>query len=215
MFPRQQSAGTAGIVAGIILAVLFVLYITSGATMETFVDPATALPFFTRESGRVQAIALLAMAIVAPAAIFIAGFAAKLRDQTPTRATGVLYLGLLGLTGHGLGAVLFWSGLPTLVSRAGMDQVAANHAWVAVNALSTTLDGFGNLFVGLSILLAGWAVTAGGGGLSPALGWYGVVAGVVTALATLAPGVEIVMMGSFVLPIVWLLWAGNALRTAS
>lgn len=214
MVPRQQSAGTAAIVAGILLAILFVLYVTSGATMETFADPAMALPYVAQQSGRMRAIALLAMATVALAVIFTAGFAGKLRDRTPTRATGVLYFGLLGLAGHGLGAVVFWSGLPTLVARAAADQVAANHAWVAVNALTTSLDGFGNLFVGLSILLAGWAVTAGGGGLSAMLGWYGVVAGGVTALATFASGVPLVMMGSFVLPIVWLLWAGNALRTA-
>lgn len=213
MVPRQPSAGTSGIVAGISLAILFFLYITSGASPDTFADPAKALPFFQQNAGRTRAIAIFAIITIAFAVLFIAGLAAKLRDKTPTRATGVLYFAILGLVGHGLGALIFWSGVPALVAQAAKDPVSASHAWVAINALTMALDGFGNLFVGLSILLAGWAITATGG-MSTALGWYGVVAGVVTLLATLAPGAMIFFLGSFILPIIWLLWAGNTLRTA-
>ncbi len=213
MIPRQQSAGTFGILAGISLGILFFLFFTSGATPETFTDPAKALPYVSQNAGRLRAIAGFAVITVAFAVIFFAGLAAKLRDKTPTRATGVLYFGLLGLVGHGLGALLVWVGVPALADYAAKDQVAASHAWVAINALNTSLDGLGNLFTGLSILLAGWAITATGG-MSTALGWYGVVAGVVTLLATLAPGVMIFFLGSFILPIIWLLWAGNTLRTA-
>jgi len=212
MVPRQQSAGTFGILAGISLAIVFFLYITSGATPQTFNDPAQAIPFVTQNAGRLRAIAFFAIITVALAVIFVAGLAGKLRDKAPTRATGVLYFGILGVAGHGIGALLFWLGVPALVAYAAKDQVAASHAWVAINALSATLDGFGNLFVGLSILLAGWAIVATGG-MSSALGWYGVVAGVVTLLAAVAPGNQLVLMGSFVLPILWLFWAGNTLRT--
>ncbi len=213
MIPRQQSAGTLGILAGISLGILFFLFFTSGATPETFTDPAKALPYVSQNAGRLRAIAGFAVITVAFAVIFVAGLAAKLRDRTPTRATGVLYFGLLGLVGHGLGALLFWVGVPALADYAAKDQVAASHAWVAINALNMSLDGLGNLFTGLSILLAGWAITATGG-MSTALGWYGVAAGVVTLLAPLAPGAMILFLGSFILPIIWLLWAGNTLRTA-
>lgn len=213
MFPRQQSAGTMGILAGISLAILFFLYITSGATPETFADPAKALPFVSENSGRLRAIAVFAAATAALATLFVAGLAAKLRDKTPTRAAGVLYFGILGIVGYGLTALLLWSAAPALAEYAAKDQVAASHAWVAMNALSDALDKFANLFVGLSILLAGWAITVTGG-MRAALGWYGVVAGVVTLLAALAPGVAIFFLGSLVLTIIWFLWAGNTLRTA-
>jgi hypothetical protein len=213
MIPRQQSAGTSGILAGISLAILFLLFFTSGATMETFMDPAQALPYATANQGRLRAIALFATITVALAVFFTAGLAGKLRDKTPTRATGVLYFGILGLVGHGLSALLNWLGLPTLTTYAVKDQVAASHAWVAISALSATFDGFGNLFIGLSILLAGWAIVAAGG-MSSALGWYGVVAGILTLFAILMPGVQLLFLLSIVLPIVWLLWAGNSLRTA-
>lgn len=213
MAPRQQSAGTSGIIAGISLAVVFFLFITSRAGPETFADPANALPFITQNSGRLRTIALLALITISFAVIFVAGLAAKLRDKTPTRATGVLYFGILGLIGHGIGALMFWVGVPALVAYAAKDQVAVSHAWVAFGALNGSLDGFGNLFIGLSTLLAGWAIV-GAGAMSSTLGWFGVVAGVVTALAAVAPGNQLIMMGSFVLPIIWLLWAGNTLRMA-
>ena len=114
MIPRQQSAGTFGILAGISLAILFFMFFTSGATPETFTDPAKALPYVSQNAGRLRAIAAFAVMTVAFAVIFVAGLAAKLRDRTPTRATGVLYFGLLGLVGHGLGALLFWVGAPEI-----------------------------------------------------------------------------------------------------
>lgn len=213
MIPRQQTAGTFGILAGISLAILFVLFFTSGATMETFMDPANALPFMTAQAGRLRAIAFFALLTVAFATFFVAGLAAKLRDKAPTRATGVLYFGIFGLVGHGIGALMFWLGAPALAAYAAKDQVAASHAWVAFNALSGSLDGFGNLFIGLSILLAGWAIVATGA-MSSAMGWYGVVAGAITALAVVAPANQLIFLGSFVLPVIWLLWVGNTLRTA-
>lgn len=214
MVPRQQSAGTSGIAAGIALAILFFLFLTSGATNETFADPSKALPYITENSGRLRSIALLSIITVSLAVLFTAGFAGKLRDRAPTRATGVLYFGILGLVGHGLSALMFWLGVPALAAYAAKDQVAASHAWVAISALNAGLDGFGNLFVGLSILLAGWAIV-NTGGMSKALGWYGVVAGALTVLYIVAPGVQLLFLGSFVLPIAWLVWAGNTLRTAT
>ncbi|MDR7401637.1 MAG: DUF4386 family protein [Armatimonadota bacterium] len=211
MVPRQQTAGMLGMLAGLSLAVLFVVYITSGASPQTFADPAKALPYVTENAARLRAIAVLAAVTVVLATFFVAGLAGRLRERAPTRATGVLYFGLLGIAGHGLGALVWWGAVPAVVARAAMDQVAASHAWVATNALSIALDGFGNLFTGLTILLAGWALVAGG---ASALGWYGVVAGILTALTTVIPGSTALVVGSFVLPVIFLLWAGSWLRTA-
>ena len=213
MIPRQQSAGMFGILAGISLAILFLLFLTSGAEPDTFTDPAKALPYIMQNEGRLRAIAFFAAVTVALSIFFFAGLAGKLRDKAPTRATGVLYFGILGVAGHGLSALMFWLSAPALVDYAAKDQVAASHAWVAISALNAALDGFGNLFVGLSILLAGWAIVATGG-LSSTLGWYGMVAGVLTLLTVAAPGNQLLFIGSLVLPAIWLLWAGNALRRA-
>lgn len=91
--------------------------------------------------------------------------------------------------------------------------MASAHAWVAVHALNDAFFGFGSLFVGLSVLLAGWAITATGG-MSSGLGWYGVVTGAVGVLNAVAPAVTVLFLGSIVLPVIWLLWAGNTLRTS-
>ncbi len=214
MVPRQDTAGLSGIIAGIALAVATVIFFTMGATADTFRDPGKALPFLTQNLARIRVLALLFMLTIGFAVPFVAGVAAALRERTPTRATAALYFGLLGLAGHGIGTLLFWSAVPAMTAYAATDQVAASHAWVALNALGGTVDGVGNLFSGLFILLAGWAAVASGA-FSGALGWYGVVAGILVVLAVLAPSVEILYLGSFVLPVIWLVWAGSALRRAT
>ena len=211
MSPRRQTAGTLGIIAGIALAVLFILFFTSGATPDTFNDPAKALEFFRAQAGRVEVISCVAIIAVSTAVVFIAGLASALAGRTPTRATASLYFGLGGLAGHGLGAFIYFLAVPWLVATAARDQVAATHAYVAINGISMAADGLGSFFVGLSTLLAGWAITVTPG-FGAGLGWFGVVAGVITALAGLAPQVNALYLGSFILPIVWLLWAGNTLR---
>jgi len=213
MVPRMRTAGTTGIVAGVALAIGFILFITSGLTFEAFADPGQGLKFATTNAGRLRLMTAFFITTVAFAAVFLAGLAAKLRDKTPTRATATLYLGLLGLAGHGLGALIFWAAIPAIAARAATDQVAASHAWVALVAMDNAADGFGTLFVALSTLMAGWAVITSKA-LSAALGWYGVLLGVVGVLAFLASGNEILGLASFVLPIIWLVWAGSALRRA-
>ena len=213
MVPRMQTAGTTGIVAGVALAIGFILFMTTGLTFEAFADPAQGLKFATANGGRLRLMTAFFIIAVAFAAVFLAGLAAKLRDKTPTRATATLYFGLFGLAGHGLGAMIFWAGIPAIVARAATDQVAASHAWVALVAMDNAADGFGTLFVGLSTLMAGWAVITSKV-LSAALGWYGILLGVVGILAVLASGNEILGLASFVLPIIWLVWVGSVLRRA-
>jgi hypothetical protein len=211
MSPRRQTAGTLGIVAGVALAVLFILLFTSGATPATFNDPTSALTFLREQASRIEVISCVAIIAVATAVVFVAGLASALANRTPTRATATLYFGLGGLAGHGLGAFTYLAAAPWLVATAARDQVAATHAYVAINGLTMASDGLGNLFVGLSTLIAGWAITATPG-FGAALGWFGVVAGLVTALAGLLPQVSVLYLGSFILPIIWLIWAGYTLR---
>lgn len=211
MSPRRQTAGTMGIVAGIGLLVLTFLFFTSGATPATFNDPGKALSFLKESAGRLRMISYLAIITVATAIVFIAGLASVLHDKAPTRATAVLYFGLVGMAGHTFAAFTYLFAHPWLVATAATDQVSAAHAYVAVNGLSMAMDSIGNFFVGLSTLMAGWAITATQS-LGMALGWFGVLTGVVAGLAGLVPQVGALYMGSFVLPMVWLIWAGSVLR---
>jgi hypothetical protein len=214
MLPRQQTAGTLGLLAGITLTILFFVFMTSGLTPETLADPAKAVPSIAGAAGRFRAIGFLGVTTVALATVFTVGLAARLRDQTPSRATGALYFGVFGLAGHGVGSMVFWASIPLLVARAAADQASAGQAWVAINALTAAFDAFGNLFIGLSILMAGWAIQSSRV-MSPALGSFGLVAGILTILAVASPGLQVLTLVGFVLPIVWLLWAGNTLRTAA
>lgn len=210
MNPRTQSAGTCGVVAGIALAIAFLMFVTSGAAPSTFADPAKALDFVAKNTARLRLSIALSLITIAFASVFLAGLAARLRDKTPTRATAVLYLGVLGLVGHAIGSMLFGTSAPMVAAYAAKDQVAASHAWVAIFAIDGAADGLGSLFIGLSTLMAGWAITSAKA-LSTTLGWYGELAGVVGVAAYLWPS-DPLMMASFVAPIIWLIWAGSALR---
>ncbi len=214
MNPRQQTAGTTGILAGVSLVILFILFLTTGLTPKTLADPAKALPFVAQNTQLWRAIMLFATIAVALAVFFVAGLAAKLREKAPTRATGVLYFGLLGLVGHGMSALVQGLAAPSLAAYASTDAVAASHAWVALNALTGATDGFGSVFTGLSILLAGWVI-ARIGVMSSSLGWFGVVAGLVNVLSGEAPSVGLLFLGSIVFSVIWLIWAGSALRKST
>jgi hypothetical protein len=214
MGPRLQTAGTLGIVAGVALVILTILFLTSGASPEAINDPAAGISFLRDNAGRLRLTAYFAILTVSAATVFVAGLASALHSKTPTRGAAVLYFGLLGLAGHGLSAFAFLFAGPTLVAAAARDQIAASHAFVAVNALTTGLDGIGNFFIGLSTLMAGWAITASPG-FGAGLGWFGVAAGVVIALAGVGPQVPVLYLGSFFLPAIWLIWAGFALRRSA
>lgn len=214
MHARPKSAGTAGIIAGVALAVVTVLFFTSGATPETFADPATGLSFASENASRFRTISVAAIITLIAAAIFLAGLAGVLHGRTPTRAAGVLYLGLLGIVGHSLGAFLWWASLPGVVALSARDQLAATHAFAAINQIASATDAFGNLFIGASVLAAGWAISATKV-MSSTLGWFGLLTGVVLILAAAVPSVQLLYLGSFVLPVLWLVWAGTALRKAA
>lgn len=203
-----------GFIAGVAVLILTILFFTSGASDETFADPGMALSFMRNQAAQLRIIGYLVIITVATAAVFVAGLAAALHERTPTRATAALYFGLGGLAGHTLGAFTILAAFPWLVSTAARDPVSAAHAYVAVNGFMLVADGVGNFFVGLSTLLASWAAMAVPA-FGAAFGWFGIVTGVVTALAGLAPQVDVLYMGAFVLPAVWLIWAGYALRRSA
>jgi hypothetical protein len=210
----QRNAGTAGLAAGVLLIILFGLFFSLGReAMAVFSDPAKALPLIKEKSGVLGAIGILGPLTSALGILLAAGLAARLRDRAPTRATAQLYFAVIGLSALALDGVIRWMGGTQLASRTA-DQVAAGHAYIALNAVGIGIAGFGSLFVGVSLILVGWAITATRA-LSGTLGWVGMAAGVVTAAGGLVPPDSPLFLLSFVLTIVWLLWAGAALRGAA
>ncbi|TMI76368.1 MAG: DUF4386 family protein [Bacillati bacterium ANGP1] len=210
MNPRPQTAGTAGIIAGVLLAVLLILFMSSGMRPEAMADPGKMMAYVGQNASRWRSMSFLGILTTIAAVFYFPGLAARLRDRTPSRATGVLYFGILGIGGHGLGAALQWAGDP-LVAGAG-DQVAAGHAWLALNAVHAGLETFGSLGTGLVLLLAGWAAM-NSKAFSPGVAWVGLVGGIVTLVSVLRPPGPLFLL-SFALSIVFLIWSGLELRKA-
>ena len=210
MNPRPQTAGTAGIIAGVLLAVLLILFMTSGMRPEAMADPGKMMAYAGQNAGRWRNMAFLGILTTIAAVFYFPGLAARLRDRTPSRATGVLYFGILGIGGHGLGAALQWAGDP-LVAGAS-DAVAASHAWVALNAVHAGLETFGSIGTGLVMLLAGWAAMTSKA-FSPGVAWVGLVGGIVTLVSVLRPPGPLFLL-SFLLSILFLIWSGLEVRKA-
>lgn len=210
----QRNGGTAGLVAGMLLGLLVLLVFSLGLDFDEFGDPAKVLPVIGQKPGVVAAIGVIGAVASALGILLAAGLAARLRDAAPTRATAQLYFAVIGLSALALDGVIRWLGGSQLAAAAAADQVAASHAYVGLNAIAIGIAGFGNAFTGASLVIVGWAITATRV-LSSALGWVGIVAGVVTLLSVFVPPSSPVFLLSFVLTIVWLLWAGSALRSAA
>lgn len=208
----QRNGGTAGLVGGVLLIILFGLFFALGLDPAAFSDPTKALPLVREKGGILAAIGILGPITSALGILLAAGLAARLRDGAPTRAAAQLYFAIIGLAAFALDGMIRWMGGIQLANRTA-DAVAASHAYVALNAIALGVVGLGNLFVGASLVVVGWAITSTRA-LSTALGWVGIVAGVITAASGLVPPDSPVFLASFVLTIVWLLWAGTALRSA-
>jgi len=204
----RQNGGTFGIVSAVVLAVLFIMVLTGGFAPDVAADPAKALAVIRGSAARWTLTGLLGVLGSLFAVIFTVGLYRTFRDKAPTRAYAVLLFGVLGSGGYALASLARWLGGTQVAGTA--DAVAAAHAWVAVNAMATSLNGFGNVFVGATLITAGWAITSTRA-LSSGVGWLAYLAGIVTALG-LFTSTAVVFLGSFALVVIFLAWAGYELR---
>jgi len=206
----QRNGGTAGIVTGLLLALLFAMIFMLGQDAMTPGDPAKVLSVVTQKWGLFAAVNFVGLLASGAAIPFVVGIATRLRDAAPTRARTVLYSTLIGLGAYALGSIMMWQGGHQVVEYAVKDQAGATTAWLALFAVNTGLSGVGNVFTGAGTLVAGWAII-GTGAMGVGVGWVGIVAGALGILTLFAPTMPAVFLGSFALTIVWALWAGSEL----
>jgi hypothetical protein len=205
----QRNGGTAGVIAGILLALLFILFLMLGEDMMS-PDPSKSLALVTQKSGQFRAATLLGVLATGFAVPFTVGLATRMRDSAPTRSRAFLYLLLIGLVGHGVGSVVGWTGSQQIIRYAAGDQTGALHAWTALSAVTNSLDVFGNAFTGAATAVAGWAILSTKA-LGVGIGWLGVVAGALQVLVLFTPAT---FLPGFLLTILWLLWTGYSLMQA-
>jgi hypothetical protein len=208
----QHNGGTAGLVAAALLALGFILFMTTGLDPQSAMNPEKALPFIAQQGGR-WAMANIAFALTAALSVlFVAGLASRLREKAPTRSAALLYFAIIGLASYALTSLVQWHGGGQVARYMAADQVAANHAWVAVAAVARGLDSLGNGFVGAAEVITGWAITATGV-LPAGVGWLALATGVVTFLQLFIGAPWLFFVG-IILTVLWLAWTGNELRRA-
>jgi hypothetical protein len=213
MKPLYKYAGIAGIITGLALLVEFALFMASGVTPDKLANPAEAIALIQQKEVLLRVATFFGFAGSITSLIYIAGLAAKLREQTPTRAAAVLYFGILGGLGHMLVALSFYLGFPALTNLAADNLSAAVNSWGAFLALTNGFQGVGNILLGLTFLAAGSAILARGA-FAKRLGWIGLIAGItavsgVITTATMLSGVSFaVYIPSIILAVAFNIWAG-------
>lgn len=205
--PTTRVAGIAGILAGVALAGEFLFFSLSGFAQASFNDPPAAMAFL-RDHGPLMRVAVLFGAVgVALTLIFLTGLAERLRTRTPVMSVATLYFGIAGNVGDGLVALSFWIGIPLFVTLAGQDQTAAKGAWGAFTAITGGYQGFGNLFLGLSLLASGAAIVRQRAFPRP-IGGIALVAGIASVASVVSVNAAIGFVVALVLVIVFRVWAG-------
>jgi hypothetical protein len=216
MNPKLRAAGIAGVLTGVALAGEFTFFMMSGYNPQVFNDPAAALTFLRDGGDYIRTAVLFGAAGVAFRTIFLLGLAARLQQETPTRAYAALYFGLIGGAGHGLVALSFYLGIPMLLALAGRDPAAASNAWGAYTIMISAFEGLGNFLISLMLLAAGWAI-ASYRTLPVGAGWVGLLAGLATLIRVFTTGTPLAALGfalffpSLILAAVFDIWAGLAL----
>src|SRR5256712_2332581 len=206
----ERHGGTAGYVSAFCLLVLLILSFGVPGTGATYADPARALARFAGAGwlGRLSNLAgILASGL---AVVFTMGRWVRLREPAPTRATVVLYLAIIGLGGYALSGFVLWKGGLAMASFLVRDQVAATHAWLALDFMARGAADVGNAFVGAALIIVGWAIT-NTGALSRLVGWLARLTRIMTPLGS-RPFASVVEILQALLTIVWLAWAGSELR---
>lgn len=208
----QRNGGTAGLVEGVLLAILFLMIFALGRDAMA-PDPTKSLAAVTQKWGLFAAINFVGLLATGVAVPFLVGVVSRLREPAPTRARAALYVTLLGLAGYAAGSLIMWLGGHQIVEHATKDQAAATTAWLALTAVQRGLSAFGTLFTAAGTLIAGWAILSTGAmGKGP--GWVAAVGGALGVLSLFTPSMPFFVLGNFLLIIVWDFWAGSDLRRA-
>src|SRR2546428_13592477 len=102
MNPRPQTAGTAGIIAGVLLAVLLILFMSSGMSPEAMSDPGKMMAYAGQNASRWRSMSFLGILTTVAAGFYFPGLAPRLRDPPPSPATRGPHFGILGIWGQRL-----------------------------------------------------------------------------------------------------------------
>jgi len=136
----------------------------------------------------------------------------RLRAAAPFAARIATVTGLLWSFALVASGMIYTYGMTTIVALAKTDPAQAQAVWQAIEPVAMALGGAGGeLLGGLWVLLVSW-VALRGGSLPKALGWLGVVIGVV-GLASVVPPLHDGAYAFGLLQIAWFVWIGVALVT--
>lgn len=185
--PGMRTAGAAGIVAAGLLVAETSSFLVSGWSPARFADPGQAMGLIQEGGGALRLAALFGFAGLVATVYLLAGLASALAEESPGAATGLLYLGLVGVAGHSLVPLTLWIGVPAFLQLKAQNVALAKSGWAAFAPISNGAHGIGALFMGCAMLLAGGALVRKPGWMRAA-GAAGLAAGLLTIATLLVVG---------------------------
>lgn len=210
---HYKYAGRAAIATGIALLLEFSFFMISGFSPDKLANPSAAIALLQDKETVLRIATFFGFSGALMRILYMTGLAARLKEATPNRAAAVLYFGILGTIGHGLVALCFYLGFPTLTELASHSMSAAINSWGAFQAITNGFLGLGNLLLGLTLLIAGSAIVAKGQ-FPKALGVLGLIGGsaaivsVVITATPLSAGGYMLYMLSVIISMVFDVWVG-------
>jgi|RifCSP19_3_1023858.scaffolds.fasta_scaffold33965_2 MFS family permease len=213
----QRNGGSAGFVTAALFVILLVLSFSLDPSI--FSDPERALAYAREQGTRRTAMGVAAIAGALALAVFVAGLADRLHPKTPTRGAMTYLFGLIGAIGLAFGSLVDWLGIGYLVGTAARDEIAVQHAWYAVSAVSAAAYGLAGIGLSAAAIAASWAIVAEVA-MRSAIGWIGLAAAVIILVASAAqalvpPGTTVQFLSYVVggiLFVIWFAWTALELR---
>jgi hypothetical protein len=134
----------------------------------------------------------------------------RLQTDAPFAMRIATAIGLLWSFALVASGMVFTYGMTTIDALAGTDRAQAVLTWQAVEPVALALGGAGGELLGGVWVLLISVVILRGAALPKALGWLGIVIGVV-GLASVVPPLHEVSIAFGLLQIVWFVWLGVVL----
>src|SRR5207245_10030267 len=117
--------------------------------------------------------------VAGPVVVFTPVLWTHLPEPAPTSAILLLYTAPIRLGAYALASFILWKRGNAMASYLAKDQVAATHAWLSLHFAARGAADVGNAFVGVALILAGWAI-AETGAITRSAGRLGIVTGLMT-----------------------------------
>ncbi len=209
----RRLGGGAGVLAGVaaawFLVGLVLVFPVAGLGLNAHENPHAIIPFAMKHQVMYWLVNVLGGLLASfLTLVLLLALGDRFRDEAPAPSQIGVAVGIVGVIGFGIGALLRQIGFGSLGVLYAANKVVAATAFYAVNGTAESFLTLGNVAVGVSALIFGNVMLRTR--RYAHAGYLSVVTGTPLILSGFVPHVILFLIAS-VLNIAWLIWAGGLL----